>query len=205
MISIYLFVTGSVLLVIATYISTVHLYRLEQKISETTPSIDKQSSSTRHNLLMIIMYELKHLKYQMDNFQHNVLLQLKTPTEHTDHLKKRMERDMGRIAEGWSTLWTEAAYEEIKKEISSKIEAIKGNEALSNEEKLDKLEAIWIDGVSRFNTKQKEAEKQAEKDRRTLESLKKRNAIWKRIFAIAQISGLILVGWSQFTQITVSK
>lgn len=201
-IAILLFIVGSFFLITATLISTILLTNLEQKNIKTGIKINKHISETRHILSMSTYYELKYLKYQMDAFQRNVLIQTNAPQKAIEHLEKRMEKDMSNLAEGWQTLNSGNDYNNILQEIRKKTNNIKTNTSLNNQQKLDILEDLWIEGINKVNSKQTDEEKQFDKDLKLMVTLKQKIANWKNYFTISQIIGLLLIFASQFLEKT---
>lgn len=196
------FIIGSFLLITATLISTILLPNLEQKNIETSFNINKHLSGTRHILLMSTYYELKYLKYQMDAFQRNILIQTNAPQKAIEHLEKRMEKDMANLAKGWQTLNSGNEYNNILQEIRKKTNDIKTSTSINNQEKLDMLEDLWVEGINKVNSKQTDTEEQFDKDQKSLVTLKQKIAKWKNYFTIFQIIGLLLIFASQFLEKT---
>ncbi len=196
---------GSFFLIAATYISTVSLTNLEQRITETSGSLDGHLSKTKSILSMSIFYELKSLKFQMDAFQRNVLVQTNAPHKAIEYFNKRMEKEMGKLAEGWNTLMSGKEYNNIKSEIVKKTDEIKTNSSLTHLEKIEKLMALKLEGVKKLNSRQTEAEKQFDKNKLLLVTFKKQHANWKSCFMWFQIFGLILIFLSQLFEKFIVK
>ena len=201
-----IFILGSLSLIIATFITTIPLSNLDQQINETRSNVENHLSQTKNTLSMAIFNELKYLKYQMDSFQKNVLIQTNAPQQAIDHLEKRMEKEMSKLVESWQTLNSGKDYKKSLLSIKEDIDKIMTNTSLSHKDKLDQLELLWAKGVAIVNSKQTEAEEQFENNKDLLNSLKQKTDKWKFWFTVSQIVGLLLIFASQlFEKNTVSN
>ena len=61
-----LLILGTISISFATYIYIVIMPNLESKINNTYLNMDQHISETRNLILMILSYELKDIRYQMD-------------------------------------------------------------------------------------------------------------------------------------------
>jgi len=195
-----LFILGSLSLIIATLITTIPLSNLDQQINETRSNVENHLSQTKNTFSMAIFNELKYLKYQMDSFQINVLIQTNAPQQAIDHLAKRMEKDMSKLVESWHTFNSGKDYKKSLFSIKEDINKIMTNTSLSHKDKLDQLELLWAKGIAIVNSKQTEAEEQFENNKDLLDSLKQKTERWKFGFTITQIVGLLLIFASQLLE-----
>ena len=84
-----LLLLGTISIGFATYISTVVLPDLESKINDTYLNMDQHISDTRNLILMILYYELKDIRYQMDQFKMNIFLQIKPSPDIISIIEKK--------------------------------------------------------------------------------------------------------------------
>ena len=61
-----LLILGTISISFATYIYIVIMPNLESKINNAYLNMDQHISETRNLILMILSYELKDIRYQMD-------------------------------------------------------------------------------------------------------------------------------------------
>jgi uncharacterized membrane-anchored protein YhcB (DUF1043 family) len=192
-----LLILGTTSISFATYIYIVVMPNLESKINNTYLNIDQHISETRNLILMILSYELKDIRYQMDQFQRNIFLQINPSSNAISTLEEKMFNNKIRTTEGWSVLLTRDNNLQAKNEYETKIESIMKNGTLKNEEKIIKINIIRDKEVKRVNDKQKELEENYKVNKKSLEELKKKLVKWRKFFFILQIVGLIVIGISQ--------
>ena len=192
-----LLILGTISISFATYIYIVAMPNLESKINNTYLNIDQHISETRNLILMILSYELKDIRYQMDQFQRNIFLQINPSSNAISTLEEKMFNNKIRTTEGWSILLTRDKNLHAKNEYETKIESIMKDGTLKNEEKIIKINIIRDKEVKRVNDKQKELEENYKVNKKSLEELKKKLIKWRKFFFILQIVGLIVICISQ--------
>jgi len=101
-----LLILGTISISFATYIYIVVMPNLESKINNTYLNMDQHISETRNLILMILSYELKDIRYQMDQFQRNIFLQINPSSNAISTLEEKMFNNKIRTTEGWSILLT---------------------------------------------------------------------------------------------------
>lgn len=192
-----LLILGTISISFATYIYIVVMPNLESKVNNTYLNMDQHISETRNLILMILSYELKDIRYQMDQFQRNIFLQINPSSNAISTLEEKMFNNKIRTTEGWSILLTRDNNLQAKNKYETKIESIMKNGTLKNEEKIIKINIIRDKEVKRVNDKQKELEENYKVNKKSLEELKKKLVKWRKFFFILQIVGLIVIGISQ--------
>ena len=113
-----LLLLGTISIGFATYFSTGVLPNLESKINEIYLSINQHISETRNTILMISFYELKDIRYQMDEFQRNIVLQINPSPNVISIIEKRMIKNTIKTTKGFAILLTGDEYKRDRHPLS---------------------------------------------------------------------------------------
>jgi len=192
-----LLLIGTILISFSTYKYSFILPSLEFKINETYLDLDQHISETRNKQLMLSFYELKDIRYQMDEFQKNILIQINSSPNSISNIEARMIKNVLNNTKGLAILSTENNELKATSEYEEKINGIMRNNNLNFEERIREIDLIKNKEINRINNVQKESEEKFKNNKKNLKELKKKLKINRNISLIIQIIGLFCICISQ--------
>lgn len=199
-----LLLIGTIFISFATYKYSFILPGLEFKINETYLDLDQHMSETRNTQLMSSFYELKDIRYQMDEFQRNILIQIKSSPNSISNIEARMIKNALNTTKGFAILSTGNNKLKAINEYEDKVNSIMKNNNLDFEEKIKEIDLIKDKEINRINNIQKGSEDNFSNNKKNLKELKDKLKINRTISLIIQIIGLFCICMSQLMLATTS-
>lgn len=192
-----LLLIGTIFISFATYKYSFILPGLEFKINETYLDLDQHMSKTRNTQLILSFYELKDIRYQMDEFQRNILIQINSSPNSISNIEARMIKNVSNNTKGLAILSTGDNKLKAVREYEDKINGIMRNNNLNFEERIREIDLIKNKEINRINNVQKESEDNFSNNKKYLKELKDKLKINRTISLIIQIIGLFCICMSQ--------
>jgi len=179
---------GFLLVVVATYISTVRIPKIDKEITERKEEIERFDYSRIMTVMCKLDYGEHFTKRRIELFERNQMIIHGVDNAKIKELNRRLLHDTVQLAISWGSLLGR----EASKNIKNRVDDILSNKKMSYVSRIDEVEKVWRENQKAVGKKLEQSHVRNTENKTLKSEYEASRLLWSKCFVWLQILGLIL-------------